>query len=132
MAEKVLRVRTGDGEMPIYTAHPDTGVPFPIALLFMDGVGFREQVKENARRFAAGGFFCAAPDLYYRAGEGLHFDFSSFATLSAGSPERERMMSIVRTVSPERVAADTRAVFAALASEPEAAPGQRVCVGYCM
>jgi carboxymethylenebutenolidase len=130
--EKEIRVRTADGEMPVFVAHPDQGGPFPIAVLYQDGVGFREQVRKNARRFAVGGFVCAAPDLFYRAGEGLHFDFSSLATLAADSPERERMMSIVRTVTPDRVAEDTRSLLAALASDVAAAPGPKVCVGYCM
>jgi dienelactone hydrolase len=29
----------------------------------MDGVGYREQIKANARRFAADGYYCVAPDL---------------------------------------------------------------------
>ncbi|HVD02129.1 MAG TPA: dienelactone hydrolase family protein [Candidatus Dormibacteraeota bacterium] len=132
MAEKMTRVQTADGVMPVFIVHPDQGGPFPTAVLYQDGVGFREQVKDNARRLAAGGFFCAAPDLFYRAGEGLHFDFATLATLGADSPERERMMSTVRTVTPERVATDTRALLAAIVSEREAAPGPKVCVGYCM
>jgi len=47
-----------------------------MAMLYMDGVGYREQVKENARRFAADGYYCVAPDLFYRSGEKLSFDLS--------------------------------------------------------
>jgi len=130
--EKTIRVRTADGEMPVFVAHPDHGGPFPVAILYQDGLGFREQVRKNARRFAAGGFLCAAPDLFYRAGDGIHFDFPSLATLAADSPERQRMMSIVRAVTPDAVAEDTRSLLDTVAADPAAAPGQKVCIGYCM
>jgi carboxymethylenebutenolidase len=133
MAERTLRVRTPDGEMPVFVVHPNEGGPFPIAILFMDAVGFREQVKENARRFAAGGFYVAAPDLFYRHAEGIHFDFGKMTVAGAmDSEEGQRMMAIVRTLTPENVESDTRALLAALAADPEAVPGPRVSVGYCM
>lgn len=71
MVEKEIRIRTADGEMTTFVVRPDGGGPFPVAVLYMDGVGYREQVKENARRFAGGGHYCVAPDLYYRSGERL-------------------------------------------------------------
>jgi carboxymethylenebutenolidase len=128
--EREIRVRTADGEMTTFTVRPDGEGPFPAAMVFQDGVGYREQVKQNARRFAAAGYYCAAPDLFYRAGKGISFDFTKFA--SGGDDERERMMSIVRTVTPDRAVADTRAVLAEVARDPAAAKGPKVCVGYCM
>ena len=124
--ENEVRIQTADGEMPTFVAHPDTGGPFPVAVLYMDGVGYREQIKENARRFAAAGYYCVAPDLYYRAGEGIHFDLSNMEA------ERERMMKVASTVKPEKVVEDTKAAFAAVASDPAAPPGPKVCVGYCL
>src|SRR5690349_5229016 len=125
MIENEVRIRTADGEMPTFVAHPDSGA-FPVAVLYMDGVGYRDQIKENARRFAGAGYYCVAPDLYYRAGEGIHFDLSNLEA------ERERMMKVASTVKPERVVADTKALLAAVAADPAAAPGPKVCVGYCM
>jgi len=80
MIEKEIRVRTPEGEMTTFVVRPDRDGPFPVAVLFMDGVGYRKQVKENARRFAADGYYCVAPDLYYRSGEGLSFDVSQLAS----------------------------------------------------
>ena len=130
MAEREIAIRTADGEMTTFTVHPDTGGPFPVALLYMDGVGYREQVRENARRFAAGGFYCVAPDLFYRSGKGVTFDFSRLAT--GGESERARMMSVVGGVSPAGVTSDTEAILSAVGDDPDAAPGAKVCVGYCM
>ncbi len=133
MEEKSLRVTTADGQLPLFVAHPESGGPFPVALVFMDGIGFREQVKENTRRFAAAGYYCVAPDLYYRAGEGLHFDMAAIRAEGPEGPTRKRMMEVVRTVTPEKAMADAEAMLASIASDPAAdSDGPLVCVGYCM
>jgi carboxymethylenebutenolidase len=133
MSESEIRIRTEEGEMTTFVAHPDNGGPFPVAVLYMDGIGYREQVKENARRFAAGGYYCVAPDLFYQAGKGITFDMTKI--MSGGvmqSPEGQRMLEIIRSVTPARVVSDTRAILAQIESDPAAASGPKVCVGYCM
>jgi carboxymethylenebutenolidase len=126
--ETEIRVGTADGQMTSFVAHPDGAGPFPVAVLFMDGVGYREQVKENARRFAAAGYYVVAPDLFYRSGEKLSFDFSRM-----GDPEyRQQLMDVVASVTPAGALADVEAVLAVAADDPAAAGGPRVCVGYCM
>jgi carboxymethylenebutenolidase len=133
MSENEITVHTPDGMMPVFTVHPDHGGPFPVAILYMDGVGYREQIKENARRFAAGGFYVAAPDLFYRAGPGLSFDMEKIRAEGMSGPAGEELMKVIATVKPEGVVADTRAVFDAIASDPAAAAdAPKVCVGYCM
>jgi len=133
MSEQEITVRTSDGAMPVFTAHPDHGGPFPVAVLYMDGVGYREQVKENARRFAAGGFYVVAPDLFYRAGAGVTFDMDKIQAEGVAGPAGQELMKVIATVKPAGVVADTRAVFDSIASDPAAAVnGPKVCVGYCM
>jgi carboxymethylenebutenolidase len=132
MVEKEIRVRTGDGEMTTFVVRPDGDGPFPVAILYMDGVGYREQVKQNARRFAADGYYCVAPDLFYRSGMGLSFDFSKIASEGMSGAEAKRMMSVAASVTPDKVVADTQAIFAEIASDPAARRGAKVCVGYCM
>ena len=41
-------------------------------------------------------------------------------------------MSVVASVKPDAVVADTEAVFEAVAGDPASADGPKVCVGYCM
>ena len=128
MIENEIAVETDDGRMRVFLVHPDSRGPFPVALLYMDGVGYREQVKANARRFAADGYFCVAPDLFYRFGDDVTFDFSQM-----GDPGfRERVISLIGGLKPQMVAADTQALLAAVANDPAAAAGPKVCVGYCM
>ena len=128
MYEQETRISTPDGEMTTFVAHPDGNGPFPVAVLYMDGVGYRDQIKRNARRFAADGYYCVAPDLFYRSGEKLTFDFSRMGD----EAYRARLMSIIGSVKPDAVVADTEAIFDAIASDPAAADGPKVCVGYCM
>jgi carboxymethylenebutenolidase len=80
MIENEICVHTGDGEMTTFVVRPGGDGPFPVAILYMDGVGYREQLKQNARRFAADGYYCVVPDLFYRSGAGLSFDFSKIAS----------------------------------------------------
>jgi carboxymethylenebutenolidase len=132
MIEREMRVDTADGEMTTFVVHPDGNEPFPVAMVYMDGVGYREQLKQNARRFAANGYYCLAPDLFYRAGPRLSFDFTKIASEGMGGAEAKRMMGVAATVTPDRVFADTEAIFAEIASDPAARQGAKVCVGYCM
>jgi len=128
VAEQEIRVPAAEGEMTAFVAHPDGEGPFPVAVLYMDGVGYREQTKENGRRFAAGGYYCVAPDLFHRWGDKL-----SFSREELDDPAtRQRLMETVWTTKPEAARADTEALFAAIAGDPAAAPGPKVCVGYCM
>lgn len=128
MYEQEMRISTADGEMTTFVAHPDGEGPFPVAVLYMDGVGYRDQIKGNARRFAADGYYCVAPDLFYRSGEKLTFDFSRMGD----EAYRARLMSIIGSVKSDAVVADTEAIFDVIASDPAAADGPKVCVGYCM
>ena len=126
--EREIRIATPDGDMTTFVVHPDGDGPWPVAVLFMDGVGYREQVKDNARRFAAAGYWCVAPDLFHRAGEGLTFDFAK----AADETYRARLMEVVSSVTPDAALADTEAVLPLSADDPAAADGPAVCVGYCM
>src|ERR1700730_13712640 len=103
MVEKEIRVPTAAGEMTTFVVRPDSEGAFPVAVIFMDGVGYREQLKKNARRFAADGYYCVAPDLYYRQGERLSFDFSKLASEGPKGLEADRMMKAVTGVTPDNV-----------------------------
>ena len=131
MIERETKVRTPDVEMTVFTVRPDSGGPYPIAVLYQDGLGYREQVKQNARRFAAAGYCCAVPDLFYRSGEKISFDFFTLAGGMKG-PEAERLRAITSLVTPHKVIGDTKAMLAAISADPAASAGPKVCVGYCM
>jgi carboxymethylenebutenolidase len=126
--EREIRIATSDGDMATFVARPDADGPWPVALLFMDGVGYRDQVKDNARRFAAAGYWVAAPDLFHRAGDRLSFDF----TRMGDEAYRQHLMQVVSSVTQDAALRDTEAVLALAADDPAAADGPAVCIGYCM
>jgi carboxymethylenebutenolidase len=128
MDEHEIRIQTGEGEMSTFVAHPDGEGPFTVAILFMDGVGYREQIKENARRFASDGYYVAAPDLFYRSGEKLSFDFAQMRD----ETYRERLRHVMAEVTLDAAMRDTRALLDDVAGDPSASDGPLVCVGYCM
>ena len=126
MPETEIRVQTADGEMRTFVAHPEGDGPYPVAIVYMDAPGYREAVKDNARRFAQEGYYVLAPDLFYRAGQ-VSFDRSAMS-----DEDREKMMGLVRGIDPDAVVADTAAIFDAIEDDPAAAKGTKVVVGYCM
>lgn len=130
--EREITVKTADGEMRTFTVHPDAAGPYPVAVLYMDGVGYREQIKVNARRFAEAGFYVVAPDLFYRAGQGVQIDMDKIRSEGMNSPAGQELMKIIRSVTPDHVMAETKAIFGVIGSDPAAASGSKVCVGYCM
>jgi carboxymethylenebutenolidase len=69
------------------------------------------------------------PNLYYRAGNGTTLDASA---LSEGSPERERMWSLMKSIGNELIAEDTRALLAFIDRQSDSSKGALGCVGYCM
>src|SRR5262249_3054156 len=79
------------------------------------------------RRFAADGYYVVAPDLFYRSGEKLSFDF----TRVSDPAYRQQLMEVVSSVTPERALADVEAMLSTVADDPAAAAGPRVSVGYC-
>ncbi len=130
--EKEVRVPTPDGEMKTFLVCPSEPGPFPVAILFMDAVGYREQIRANARRFAADGFFVAAPDLFYRAGDGIVVDMVKMMSAGPDSPERKRFTEVTSSLTPDAVERDTEAVLEFLKDDGAADTSRVVCVGYCM
>jgi carboxymethylenebutenolidase len=49
MTEREIHVPTSDGEMTTFIVHPDGEGPWPVAVVYMDAIGYREQLKQNAR-----------------------------------------------------------------------------------
>jgi carboxymethylenebutenolidase len=132
MIENERTLATPDGPMRVFSVRPDEEGPFPVALLYMDAVGYREQLKENARRFASAGFYCFAPDLFHHFGENVTHDFHAIAAAGFQGPEIEAMLGMAMALKPELVEGDTEAVLEAAAADPAADDGPKVCVGYCM
>ncbi len=101
----------------------------PGVLLYTDAFGVRPAVQEMASRLAGLGYLVLLPDIFYRAGAYAPFDAR---TVWSTPPERDRLMALIHSVTPERAAIDGGAYLAALASRSDVLPDRIAALGYCM
>lgn len=126
MAERTQMVRTQDGTMELFIAHPDAGDgPYPVIVQLMDGLGMREEMRDHARRCASWGYYVLSPDLYYRQGLKGPLDISQPEQLDA-------IMAVIASLTDERVTGDIEAALGVAAEDPAAAPGKIGLYGFCM
>jgi len=126
MIENDVEVTTKYGRQHAFAVCPASGGPFPAIILYMDAPGFREELRNQARRIAKAGYFCLLPDLYYRLGT-IRFDV----------PRRNDAMSAVirasmKSLSNAALADDTAGMIAFLDSQEHVKSGPMGCVGHCM
>lgn len=125
MIERVLDIQTADGAMNTFITHPEEGGPHPVVLFYMDAPGWREELRDMARRLATTGYYVVLPNLYYRSTR----EFNLFA----GTGEtREQMFALMSSLTDDRVASDTQAMFDFVDADPAATTERIGCVGYCM
>ena len=132
MIEREIVVKTPDGPMRVFTCRPGGDAPFPVAVLYMDAPGYRDQLKLNARQFADGGYYVAVPDLFHHFGERVTFDIAKLAEEQFQGPESARLKAVTSKLTPPLVVADTKALLAEVATDSSADPGPKVTVGYCL
>ena len=126
MREQDVTVTTKYGRQACFAACPDDPGAYPAIILYMDAPGFREELRDQARRIAKHGYFCLLPDLYYRLGT-LRFDI----------PRRNDAMSVVirgamQSLTNTAVMDDTGGMLAWLDAQDKVEPGPVGCVGHCM
>jgi carboxymethylenebutenolidase len=129
MIEKHVEIATKAGGMETFICHPERSQPHPAIIFYMDAPGIREELRDMARRLATVGYYVLLPNLYYRAGSGTTLDQSA---LGEGSPERERMWGLLRSLSNDLVVEDTQSLLAFIDRQEAARKGPLGCVGYCM
>lgn len=125
MDEQQIDIAGSDGAMPAFIVRPEGKGPFPVALVLMDGLGFREALKVVARRLAATGYYAMLPDLYYRAGP-------SPAIKPDEPGEWDRMMKLVTGLSDDRVIRDAKSLLAHAEGDATARAGAACVMGFCM
>ncbi|MET4697812.1 carboxymethylenebutenolidase [Constrictibacter sp. MBR-5] len=126
MIERDVLVGTKHGQMHAFAVCPDGGGPYPPVIFYMDAPGYREELKNMARRIARAGYYCLLPDLYYRLGT-VRFDLHR---------RDESLSSVIRaarnTLTNAMIAEDTAGMLAFLDAQEEVKPGPVGCVGHCM
>jgi carboxymethylenebutenolidase len=122
-------VSTADGSCPVTVAVPDGQGPWPAVITYPDAGGTRATFVDMAVRLAGLGYVVLVPDVYYRSGDWAPFDM---ATVFDDNAERQRLFSMISSVTPDATAADARAFFDYLAARPEVSGQTFGTTGYCM
>jgi len=126
MIERDVEVGTASGSMHAFTVHPDGNGPFAPVIFLMDAPGFRDELKNMARRIARAGYFCLLPDLYYRLG-------TIRMVLDRADDKVMAVMHAVRaTLSDEMVVSDMAGMMNFLDAHDAVKPGPVGTVGHCM
>jgi carboxymethylenebutenolidase len=115
--------------MATRTFHPGQGKQYAAVIFFMDGLGVRDALIDMARRIASDGYYVALPNLFYRSGAYLPF---SGASVFGNPAERERLMVLIKEVTPARVMSDTAALLGQLKADAAVDTRRVGTVGYCM
>jgi len=126
---KKIEVRTDDGVAPCWLYRPDAEGRYPGVVLYPDAGSVRAASREMAARLASFGYVVLLPHIFYRAGEYAPFDPR---TVFENATERERLMTLVRSLDLPSAMRDARHYIRALEELPNVAPGRVGCVGYCI
>ena len=97
--------------------------------MYPDAGGVRDTFYEMAAQLADFGYAVLLPDVYYRAGDWAPFDMS---TAFSDDEERKRLMSLIGSVTPMKMAMDAAEFFDYLAGRPEVSGDRFGTTGYCM
>ncbi|QEN14972.1 dienelactone hydrolase family protein [Mycolicibacterium sp. ELW1] len=122
-------VTTADGTCPVILAVPDGQGPWPGVIMYPDAGGTRATFVDMAAQLADLGYVVLVPDVYYRSGDWAPFDME---TVFSDKAERQRLFSMIGSVTPDAMAADARAFFDYLAGRPEVTGEAFGTTGYCM
>jgi carboxymethylenebutenolidase len=128
MAGEMIDVTTGDGVADAYLARRDDG-DHPAVLLVMDAYGLRPQIERMADRIAEQGFVVLAPNVFYRTGRSPVVSLEGLDDPDQRSAVFERVMPLVRELTPDRIVSDGGAYLDRLEQEGR---GPVAIIGYCM
>jgi carboxymethylenebutenolidase len=122
-------ITTTDGTCPVTLATPEGDGPWPGVVMYPDAGGPRAAFDEMAQKLADYGYAVLVPDIYYRSGDYAPFDLN---TAFSDPDERNRVMSMMGSVTPDKMADDATAFFDYLESRPEVTGTTFGTTGYCM
>jgi carboxymethylenebutenolidase len=124
-----VEIPTADGRAKGTLHVPAGDGPWPGVLLFPDGGGFRETIREMGDHLAGLGYVTLVPDVFYRSGDWAPFDIT---TVFSDERERTRLFAIISTLTNDRIVADAGAFADFLLARPEVTGAAIGTTGYCM
>jgi carboxymethylenebutenolidase len=129
VSERDLEVATPDGKADCYFVHPSSG-SHPGVLLWPDAFGLRPAMKQIGKRLAAAGYSVLVVNPYYRK---TRAPFLPEGADFGDDETREKIMSMMASLTPQTQATDARAFVDFLDSQSSVARERKMgTMGYCM
>ncbi len=125
MIEHLIDIPTADGAMNSFIVHPDEGGPHPVVLFYMDAPGYREELRDMARRIASVGYCVVLPNLYYRRSRDFWLTERTEANMKV-------MFAHMDSLTRDTTLVDTQAMLTFVDGFPAANARRIGTVGYCM
>lgn len=122
-------VTTPDGTCPVTFTTPEGTGPWPAVVMYPDAGGPRQVFGDMAAQLAGYGYAVLVPDIYYRSGDWAPFDLNTAFT---NPDERQRLMTMMGGITPDKMMSDATAFFDYLESRPEVSGTTFGTTGYCM
>ena len=116
MKEYTETLQMPAGKMDVFVVRPDGPGPFPVTVQLMDALGMREQLREQARRTAAAGYYVMAPNLFYHLGRSEPFDLSKPDAMT-------EIFEAMAQVTPARATSDIETCLKFAERDPAARKG---------
>lgn len=129
MSRLDVEIPVPDGTAAASLHVPGGDGPWPGVVMFADAFGARETMSRMADKVAALGYVVLVPDVYYRDAGFAPFDPK---TAFSDEAERGRLFGLMRSLTNDRVAADTAAYADFLLARPEVRGPAVGTTGYCM
>ena len=127
MHEAIRHVKTADGDMPVEVFTPTQTGACPGIIFFMDIFGFRDELRDMCRRYAAAGYAVFLPGLFYRQGNPC---FQPTSQPGDGAPAEASALN--EALTTEMTAEDTANLIQQVAKLTEVLVPAFGTVGYCM
>lgn len=124
-----IEVATDDGTAPCWIFRQEDKRPAPGVLFFPDAGSVRPTMNAMATRVAQLGYVVLMPHIFYRAGAYAPFDMM---TVFSTPPERERLMTLVRSLDNVKGMRDAGHYLRALLAQPNVLGDRVGCMGYCI
>ncbi|MBO3748762.1 dienelactone hydrolase family protein [Streptosporangiaceae bacterium NEAU-GS5] len=125
-------IPTEDGVADAYLAYPDDQAAHPAVLFYMDAWGLRPRLREMADRLAEAGYTVLVPNVLYRQGRAPVLDLPEHIGAEDRPALFEKLIPIMRRLTPELAMRDAGAYLAWLAAQPQVIDGPVGVTGYCM
>ena len=129
VTETEVEITTPDGTADAYFVHPSSGA-HPGVLMWTDIMGLRPAFRTMGKRLASSGYSVLVPNPFYRASKAPVIpEGASFAD----DATRQKLMSLMGTLTPEVQVTDAKAFIGYLSSQPAVDRKRKMgTAGYCM